>query len=77
MGFLFKIAAFAALAYLACTLPRHFLGLGSKAKPPAPHRQDPPQPRRVVVEETRLCTVCGAYVAAAAVKCSRPDCPQP
>jgi hypothetical protein len=28
-----------------------------------------------IVEETRQCRVCGAYVSVSAGKCGRPDCP--
>jgi len=78
MGLLFKIAVFAVGLYLAWVTARRWLGLfGGLSKPPAPpQREAAPQPRRVVVEETRLCTVCGAYVAANAAKCGRADCPQ-
>ena len=80
MGFLLKIAIFAVVAYVAWTAARRWLGLfGGGPRPPAPPQRDPgpAQPRRAVVEDTRLCTVCGAYVSASAAKCSRPDCPQP
>jgi len=80
MGFLLKIAIFALVAYIAWTAARRWLGLfGGTPRPPAPVQREPApaQPRRPVVEDTRLCTVCGAYVSASAAKCSRPDCPQP
>jgi hypothetical protein len=79
MGFLLKIAIFAVVAYGAWTTARRWFGLfGGLSKPPEPPPRAPgPQPRRVVVEDTRLCTVCGAYVAANAPKCGRSDCPQP
>jgi hypothetical protein len=79
MGFLLKIAIFAVVAYGIWTTARRWLGLfGGPPRPPAPPspREPAPQPRRVVVEETRLCTVCGSYVAANAAKCGRADCPQ-
>ena len=84
MGFLLKIVIFAVAAYgIWKTAQRLFHLFGGGQKPPAPQRNPPPQnppqpePRRVVVEDTRLCTACGAYVSASAAKCSRPDCPQP
>ena len=78
MAILFKIAAFALAAYVAWTTARRWLGLfGGLSKPPAPpQREAAPQPRRAVVEDTQLCTVCGTYVAANAAKCGRTDCPQ-
>jgi hypothetical protein len=78
MGFLLKIVVFAVVVYGVWTTARRWLGLfGGLSKPPAPPQREPaPQPRRVVVEETRLCTVCGAYVSANASKCGRADCPQ-
>ena len=80
MGLLFKIAIFAVVVYGVWSAARRWLGLfGGQPKPPVPpQREAPPvQPRRVVVEDTRLCAVCGAYVSSAAAKCGRPDCPQP
>jgi len=80
MGFLLKIAIFAVVAYVAWTAARRWLGLfGGVPRPPTPVQREPgpAPPRPVVVEDTRLCTACGAYVSASAAKCSRPDCPQP
>ena len=80
MGFLLKIAIFAVVVYGAWSAARRWLGLfGGQAKPPVPpQREAPPvQPRRVVVEDTRLCPACGAYVSPSAGKCGRADCPQP
>jgi hypothetical protein len=77
MGFLLKIAVFAVVVYGVWSAARRWLGLfGGPPQAPAPRREAPPQPRRAVVEDTRLCTVCGAYVSASAAKCGRPDCPQ-
>jgi hypothetical protein len=61
------------------TTARRWLGLfGGLPKAPPPAQPGPaPQPRRVVVEDTRLCTACGAYVPANSAKCGRSDCPQP
>jgi hypothetical protein len=79
MGSLLKIAIFAVAAYVAWTAVRRWLGFGGPVRTPAPPRREaaPSQPRRPVVEDTHLCTVCGAYVSAGAARCSRPDCPQP
>ena len=78
MGFLLKIAVFGVVAYIAWTTARRWLGLGNPpAQAPAPPpREATAQQRRPVVEEARLCTVCGAYVAANSGKCGRSDCPQ-
>ena len=78
MGFLLKIAALAMFAYVVWTTARRWLGLFGLNRTPAapPAKPSAPQPQRVVVEDTRLCTVCGAYVAASAAKCARSDCPQ-
>jgi len=79
MGFLLKIAIFAVVVYGAWKTARRLFQLfGGGQKPPVPPRQDPPQPqpRQVVVEDTRLCTACGAYVSTTAAKCGRSDCPQ-
>ena len=82
MGFLLKILIFAVVAYAIWKTARrwyHLFGGGQKPPaPPAPPRQDPqsPLPRRVVVEDTLMCTVCGAYVSTTAAKCGRSDCPQ-
>jgi hypothetical protein len=41
-------------------------------------RRRTPQPRRAIpVEDLVACGACGAYVAAHAPACGRPDCPQP
>ena len=76
MGLLFKILIFAVVAYVAWTAARRWLGLfgGQPQRPPVPPQREAAQPKRVVVEDTRLCSVCGAYVSA---KCGRGDCPQP
>jgi hypothetical protein len=90
MGFLIKIAIFAFVAWgIWKTANRWFNFLGGN-RPPAPPRQAPPPPapppqaardrvqtRPGMVEDTHPCAVCGAFVAAGAAKCDRPDCPQP
>jgi hypothetical protein len=41
-------------------------------------RRRPEAPRRALeAEELTACGVCGAYVAARAPGCGRPDCPRP
>ena len=79
MGFLLKIAVFGVVAYIAWTTARRWFGLSKgPAQAPAPPQRDaaPPPPRRPVVEDTRMCTVCGAYVSTSSGKCGRSDCPQ-
>ena len=85
MGFLLKIVVFAVVVYGIWATARRWYRLlgGGQAKPPAPTQERretaaaPPEPRRPVVEETRLCAACASYVSAGAAKCGRPDCPQP
>ncbi|HLG47637.1 MAG TPA: hypothetical protein VKY24_15440 [Reyranella sp.] len=78
MGFLLKIAVFGVVAYIAWTTARRWLGLSNPpAQAPAPPQREAATPqRRPVVEDTRLCTVCGAYVSASSGRCGRSDCPQ-
>ena len=51
------------------------------APPPAqPAAQDGPQFAQrppPVIEDTRACAVCGAYVSVSVAKCERSGCPQP
>jgi hypothetical protein len=77
MGFLLKIAVFGVAAYVAWTTARRWLGLGGgPARTPAPpHREAATHQSRPVVEDTRMCTVCGAYVSASSGRCGRSDCP--
>jgi hypothetical protein len=42
-----------------------------------PRRRQPPARPALHAEDLALCGVCGAYVAAAAIGCGRPDCRQP
>jgi hypothetical protein len=42
-----------------------------------PRRRSPPPRRAIRAEDLVACGVCGAYVAAGAPGCGRPDCPQP
>ena len=91
MGLLLKLAVFGIAAYMVWGMVRRWFGMlrgTGGAPPPATSRRapaSPPQPeagpasrsttRGPVVEETRQCRVCGAYVSVAAGKCGRPDCP--
>ena len=81
MGFLLKIAILAAVVYGVWTTVRRWYGIlggGQPKTPPPVRREAPPQaPRQPVVEETRLCPICAAYVSVGGAKCGRPDCPQP
>jgi hypothetical protein len=40
-----------------------------------PRRRSPPRPA-IQAEDLAACAVCGAYVAARAAGCGRPDCPR-
>ena len=40
-------------------------------------RHAPPPHRAIQAEDLVACGVCGAYVAARASGCGRPDCPHP
>ena len=40
-------------------------------------RRAPPRRRAIQAEDLVACGACGAYVAARAPGCGRPDCPQP
>jgi hypothetical protein len=81
MGLLLKFVMLAVVAYAAWSTARRWLGalgIGSAATPP-PAPTPPPTAasaaRAPVVEETRRCPACGAYVSISAGKCARPDCP--
>ncbi len=88
MGLLLKFVMLGVVAYVAWNTARRWLGLlgGSDGNPPPqtsrrtpatpPAGPAPAAPRRAVVEETRACPVCGAYVSISAGKCGRSDCPQ-
>jgi hypothetical protein len=88
MGMLLKLAVFGVAAYMVWNTARRWLGLlGGKGSnlPPNTSRRSPTRPTtgagptappKPVVEDTRRCPVCGAYVSISASKCSRPDCPQ-
>ena len=84
MGLLLKIAIFAVVAYgIWKTATRLFGLLGGdapKAPTPPPQRREAPPPaapRTPVIEDTRACAVCGAYVSVSAAKCGESGCPQP
>ena len=79
MGFLLKIAVFGVAGYLVWTTARRWLGLaGNLTRQPTETVERGPaaKPRPPVVEETRACAVCGAYVPTSSHKCGRPGCPQ-
>ncbi|SKA38566.1 hypothetical protein SAMN02745126_06050 [Enhydrobacter aerosaccus] len=88
MGLLLKFVMLGVVAYVAWNTARRWLGLlgGSGAnRPVSGNRQTPAArsaspapaaPRRPVVEDTKACPVCGAYVSVSAGKCGRSDCPQ-
>jgi len=40
-------------------------------------RRPPPPNRAINAEDLVACEICGAYVAAGAGACGRPDCPRP
>ncbi len=42
-----------------------------------PRRRAASRPRAIEAEDLVACGVCGAYVAAGAPGCGRPDCPRP
>jgi hypothetical protein len=86
MGLLLKFAILGFAAYVAWGTVRRWFGLLTGARPAPPvDRQPgaaaaraPEQPvRRPVIEETRACAACGAYVSVSVGKCGRQDCPQP
>lgn len=84
---LLKFAVLAVAGYVAWSTVRRWFGLlrgTNGAPPPATSRRAPASPspssaastsRGPVIEETRQCPVCGAYVSVGASKCGRPDCP--
>jgi hypothetical protein len=79
MGVLLKFAILAVAGYLAwSTVRRWVLALwgtaGRPAAPPPPPASLPPA-GKAVVEDTRRCPACGAYVSVSAGKCGRSDCP--
>ncbi len=51
--------------------------LNGPARVPPRRRASPPPRRAIQAEDLVPCGVCGAYVAAQAPGCGRPDCPQP
>jgi len=40
-------------------------------------RREAAPPRQPAIQDLVACRVCGAYVAADAAGCGKPDCPQP
>jgi ferredoxin len=62
------------LVFAAIWIAYRWLNGPARALP----RRRAPQPRRAIpAEDLVACGVCGAYVAAHAPACVRPDCPQP
>jgi hypothetical protein len=88
MGLLLKVVVLGVAAYMIWGSVRRWLGLlrGTAGNPPPmTSRRSPTQPgpgagpsapRRPVVEETRACPVCGAYVSVSSGACGRSNCPQ-
>ena len=87
MGLLLKFIMLAVAAYAIWNTARRWFNVlgGDRTKtPPQVPPQAPPRPsaesvqsvRRPIVEDTRACATCGAYVSLSAAKCGRPDCPQ-
>ncbi|MBS0224383.1 MAG: hypothetical protein JSR91_26990 [Proteobacteria bacterium] len=85
---LLKFAVLAVAGYVAWSTVRRWFGLlrgTNGAPPPATSRRAPSSPspsspspaasRGPVIEETRQCPVCGAYVPVGTGKCGRSDCP--
>jgi hypothetical protein len=87
MGLLLKFAILGFAAYVAWNTVRRWFGQLTGTRPPPPVDRQPgtaasrgaePQPvRRPVIEDTRACAACGAYVSVSVGKCGRQDCPQP
>jgi hypothetical protein len=89
MGMLLKFVIFAVAGYVAWSTVRRWFGVlrGPGGVPPMTSRRTPASPspdagpaarspaQGPIVEETRQCRVCGAYVSVSAGKCGRPDCP--
>ena len=77
---LLKLAIAAVAGYIFWGVVRkvlgNLLGGGQATQERSPVKAPPAAPARTI-EDTRQCTVCGAYVSLSAAKCSRPDCPQP
>jgi hypothetical protein len=75
---LLKLAILAVAGYLAWSTVRGWLlalwGANRRPAAPPPPASLPPA-GKAVVEDTRRCLVCGAYVSVSAGKCGRPDCP--
>ena len=48
-----------------------------RARPQRPPRAQQQRRGEIEAEDLLACGVCGAYVAASAPSCGRPDCPRP
>jgi hypothetical protein len=57
----------------------HVVKAFNRARPQAPPpRRTQAQPRQIIEAEDLVnCRGCGAYIAASARNCGRPNCPQP
>ncbi len=91
MGLLLKIILFGVAVYALWKTVARWKGLfdrfiGKPVEPPrpAPQRREAPPPaapaatsRAPVIDDTRACAVCGAYVSVSAAKCGQSGCPQP
>ncbi len=86
MGFLLKIALLGIALYGIWRTFSRWKGLYDRfvgrpetppAPPPAPQPPPVPPSQPVLVEDTRLCPVCNAYVSVSETACGRAGCPQP
>ena len=77
MGLLLKLALFGFALYAVWKTFARWKGLYDRfvGRPPEPPARTPGPPP--VVEDTRACAVCGAYVSVSVAKCERSGCPQP
>ena len=78
MGLLLKLALFGFALYAVWKTFARWKGLYDRfvGRPPEPPARTPAPPPPVV-EDTRACAVCGAYVSVSVAKCERSGCPQP
>ena len=85
MGLLLKFIMLGVVAYGIWNTARRWLNVlgGDRAQTPPPVPPPPRTPagptqgaRGPIIEDTRACPACGAYVSLSAARCGRPDCPQ-